>query len=53
MIRQAARVAVVTHTIAAMAFSRVPSFALVFVMAIWFTGFLALGILPLGGGGTT
>ena len=37
MIRHVARVAVVAHTIATMASPRVPSLALVFVRAVWFT----------------
>ena len=53
MVRHTARVAIVTNTIATMAAPLVPSLALFFVMSFWFTRFLALGILPLGRGGTT
>ena len=53
MVRRAARVVIVTNTIATVASPLVPSLALVFVMSFWFTRFLVLGMLPLGRGGTT
>ena len=51
MVRHAARVAIVTHTIATMASPLVPILALVIATSFWVTRFLALGMLPLGRGG--
>ena len=53
MVRHAARVAIVGNTIATLASPLIPSLALVFVISFWFTRPLALGLFPLGRGGTT
>ena len=53
MVSQAARVAIVTHTIATIAPPLVASFALVLGRLVPITRFLALRMLSLGRGGAT
>ena len=53
MVSHAARVAIVTHTIATIASPLVASLALVLGMSVKFTRLLALGMLSLGRGGAT
>ena len=53
MVRHAARVAIVGSTIATLAPPPVNGLALNFVMSFGFARLLALGLFPLGRGGTT